>query len=121
MGPIWDFDWAYDYEGTSNHFGRYNTPLFSSSMNGVGTEFFQRFLQDSRVKAIYKRTWQDFKNNKLDALLQYVDDYAVMLKPSVERNSELWENTRSFDTKVKELKTWLRNRADYIDSEVSKL
>lgn len=61
------------------------------------------------------------KNNKLDALLQYVDDYAVMLKPSVERNSELWENTRSFDTKVKELKTWLRNRADYIDSEVSKL
>ena len=121
MGPIWDFDWAYDYEGTSNHFGRYNTPLFSSSMNGVGTAFFQRFLQDSRVKAIYKRTWQDFKNNKLDALLQYVDDYAVMLKPSVERNSELWENTRSFDTKVKELKTWLRNIADYIDSEVSKL
>ena len=121
MGPIWDFDWAYDYEGTSNHFGRYNTPLFSSSMNGVSTAFFQRFLQDSRVKAIYKRTWQDFKNNKLDALLQYVDDYAVMLKPSVERNSELWENTRSFDTKVKELKTWLRNRADYIDSEVSKL
>ena len=121
MGPIWDFDWAYDYEGTSNHFGCYNTPLFSSSMNGVGTAFFQRFLQDSRVKAIYKRTWQDFKNNKLDALLQYVDDYAVMLKPSVERNSELWENTRSFDTKVKELKTWLRNRADYIDSEVSKL
>ena len=87
MGPIWDFDWAYDYEGTSNHFGRYNTPLFSSSMNGVGTAFFQRFLQDSRVKAIYKRTWQDFKNNKLDALLQYVDDYAVMLKPSVERNN----------------------------------
>ena len=81
MGPIWDFDWAYDYEGTSNHFGRYNTPLFSSSMNGVGTAFFQRFLQDSRVKAIYKRTWQDFKNNKLDALLQYVDDYAVMLCP----------------------------------------
>ena len=121
MGPIWDFDWAYDYEGTSNHFGRYNTPLFSSSMNGVGTAFFQRFLQESRVKTIYKRTWQDFKNNKLDALLQYVDDYAVMLKPSVERNSELWENTRSFDTKVKELKTWLRNRADYIDSEVSKL
>ena len=121
MGPIWDFDWAYDYEGTSNHFGRYKTPLFSSSMNGVGTAFFQRFLQDSRVKAIYKRTWQDFKNNKLDALLQYVDDYAVMLKPSVERNSELWENTRSFDTKVKELKTWLKNRADYIDSEVSKL
>lgn len=121
MGPIWDFDWAYDYEGTNKHFGRYNTPLFSSSMNGVGTAFFQRFLQDSRVKAIYKKTWQDFKNNKLDALLQYVDDYAAMLKPSVERNSELWDNTKSFNDKVKELKNWLKGRASYIDGEVSKL
>lgn len=121
MGPIWDFDWAYDYEGTNKHFGRYNTPLFSSNMNGVGTAFFQRFLQDSRVKAIYKKTWQDFKNNKLDALLQYVDDYAAMLKPSVERNSELWDNTKSFNDKVKELKNWLKGRASYIDGEVSKL
>ena len=88
-------------------------------MNGVGTAFFQRFLQDSRVKAIYKKTWQDFKNNKLDALLQYVDDYAAMLKPSVERNSELWDNTKSFNDKVKELKNWLKGRASYIDGEVS--
>lgn len=121
MGPIWDFDWAYDYEGTNKHFGRYNTPLFSSNMGGVGTTFFERFLKDSRVKAIYKKTWQDFKNNKLDALLQYVDDYAVMLKPSVERNSALWDNTKSFNTKVGELRNWLKNRANYIDSEVSKL
>lgn len=121
MGPIWDFDWAYDYEGTNKHFGRYNTPLFSSSMGGVGTKFFERFLKDSRVKAIYKKTWQDFKNNKLDALLQYVDDYAAMLKPSVERNSALWDNTKSFNTKVGELRNWLKNRANYIDSEVSRL
>ena len=119
MGPIWDFDWAYDYEGKGKHFANYTTPLFSNSMNGVGTAFFQRFLRDSRVKTIYKEIWQDFKKNKLNALLQYVDDYAVMLKPSIERNSVLWENTRSFDTKVAELKSWLKNRANYIDSEVN--
>lgn len=121
MGPIWDFDWAFDYEGTSQHFGRYNTPLFSSNMGGVGTKFFERFLKDSRVKAIYKKTWQDFKNNKLDALLQYVDDYAAMLKPSVERNSTLWDKTKSFDEEVRKLRNWLKNRANYIDSEVSRL
>lgn len=122
MGPIWDFDWAFDYEGTNKHFGRYNTPLFSSNMgDGIGTAFFERFLKDSRVKAIYKKTWQDFKNNKLDALLQYVDDYAAMLKPSVERNSALWDKTKSFDDEVRKLRNWLKNRANYIDSEVSRL
>ena len=40
MGPIWDFDWAYDYEGKETHFGSYETPLFSDDMNGVGTAFF---------------------------------------------------------------------------------
>ncbi len=118
MGPIWDFDWAYDYEGKEVHFGSYETPLFSTEMNGVGTAFFQRFLQDSRVRSIYKEVWQDFKVNKLNELLQYIDEYAKTIKPSVTRNSELWENTRSFDAKVGELKNWLENRVGYINSEV---
>ena len=119
MGPIWDFDWAYDYEGKETHFGSYETPLFSDDMNGVGTAFFRRFLQDSRVRTIYKEVWQDFKSNKLNELLQYIDDQAKLIKPSVTRNSELWENTRSFDAKVVELKNWLTNRAEYIDGEVN--
>ena len=119
MGPIWDFDWAYDYEGKETHFGSYETPLFSDDMNGVGTAFFRRFLQDSRVRKLYKNFWQDFKSNKLNELLQYIDDQAKLIKPSVTRNSELWENTRSFDAKVVELKNWLKNRAEYIDGEVN--
>lgn len=119
MGPIWDFDWAFDYEGNNVHFKNYRTPLFSSSLgNGIGTAFFERFLKDSRVRTLYKEIWQDFKANKLDDLLQYVDDYAKILKPSVTRNSVKWDSTRSFDAKVEELKTWLKNRANYIDSEV---
>lgn len=122
MGPIWDFDWAFGYEGSGTHFGNYDRPLFSSSMgSGIGATFFQRFLKDSRVKAIYKRVWQDFKNNKLQDLLRYVDDYAKTLKPSVTKDSELWSTTRSFDIKVGQLKSWLTNRANYINQEVNGL
>ena len=60
-----------------------------------------------------------YKSNKLNELLQYIDDQAKLIKPSVTRNSELWENTRSFDAKVIELKNWLKNRAEYIDGEVN--
>ena len=72
-----------------------------------------------RSGTLYKNFWQDFKSNKLNELLQYIDDQAKLIKPSVTRNSELWENTRSFDAKVVELKNWLTNRAEYIDGEVN--
>lgn len=121
MGPIWDFDWAYDYEGNGKHFGGQH-PLFDSNLGGgIGTAFFERFLKDSRVKAIYKKEWQNFRNNKLNGLLQYIDDYAGILNESVQRDSEIWKNTRDFTTKVKDLKSWLKARANYIDNEVSRL
>lgn len=121
MGPIWDFDWAYGYEGTGDHFGSYTKPLFSSQMGGgIGTAFFQRFLSDSRVKAIYKKNWTNFRAGKFQELLQYIDDYALMLKPSVTRENSLWNKANLFDIKVKKLKTWLEGRAGYIDQEVAK-
>ena len=74
MGPIWDFDWAFDYEGNNEHFRRYNTPLWNENMtNGAGTRFFRRFLEDSRVTKIYKEVWADFYANKFDLLLNYVE------------------------------------------------
>lgn len=121
MGPIWDFDWAYGYEGTGDHFGSYTKPLFSSQIGGgIGTAFFQRFLSDSRVKAIYKTNWTNFRAGKFQELLQYIDDYALMLKPSVTRENSLWNKANLFDIKVKKLKTWLEGRAGYIDQEVAK-
>lgn len=119
MGPIWDFDWAFDYEGDLEHFNHYNVSLWNENMtNGVGTRFFQRFLKDSRVRKIYKEVWDEFYANKFELLLNYVDEYAKVLKTSVEEDSRIWSNTRNFESKVKTLKNWLRNRAVFINKEV---
>ena len=119
MGPIWDFDWAYDYEGNNEHFRRYNTPLWNENMtNGVGTRFFRRFLEDSRVTKIYKEVWADFYANKFDFLLNYVDGYAKIIEPSVVENSRIWSNTKDFESRVRSLRNWLKNRAEYINTEI---
>lgn len=119
MGPIWDFDWAYDYEGNNEHFRRYNSPLWYDGLsNGAGTRFFQRFLKDSRVQDLYKKIWADFYANKFDLLLNYVDGYAEILKPSVEENSRIWSNTKDFESRVRSLRNWLKNRAGYISTEI---
>lgn len=120
MGPIWDFDWAFGYEGSNQHFMNATRPLFDKNMGGgIGQGFFERFLNDSRVKAIYKKNWTRFRNGDFQRLIQYIDAYAKVLKPSVERDSKEWSNTRSFDEKVGKLKTWLNDRANYIDKQVT--
>ena len=119
MGPIWDFDWAFDYEGNNEHFRRYNTPLWNENMtNGAGTRFFRRFLEDSRVTKIYKEVWADFYANKFDLLLNYVDGYAKIIEPSVVENSRIWSNTKDFESRVRSLRNWLKNRAEYINTEI---
>lgn len=122
MGPIWDFDWAFDYEGKYEHFRSYNSTLWNEYMtNGAGTRFFRRFLEDSRVTKIYKEVWEDFYANKLDMLLLYVDEYAKILAPSVVENSRIWSNTKDFDSKVKSLRNWLKNRAGYMNLEIKNM
>ena len=117
MGPVWDFDWAFDYEGTGVHFHNYNRYLWNENMtNGAGCRFFRRFLDDPRVAKLYQDIWADFYTNKMGLLLDYVDDYAEVLKPSAEKNSALWSNTKNFDSSVSSLKQWLKNRADYLNS-----
>ena len=120
MGPLWDFDWAYGYEGTFKHFSNASQPLLTDQMgNGVGKAFFGRFLTDARIKELYKKNWTAFRAGKFQELLRYIDNYAEILQPSVKRDSEIWTNTQSFKSKVRELTNWLNKRANYIDSEVT--
>ena len=115
MGPVWDFD----YEGTSRHFGNYNRSLWNERMtNGAGCHFFQRFLKDERVAELYKSIWTDFRNNKLPALLHYIEKYSKVLAPSASRNSEIWSKTKDFNKQVENLKLWLQKRAAYLDEEI---
>ena len=74
-------------------------------------------MQDSRVTKIYKEVWNDFYTNKLDLLLNYVDGYAKILEPSVEQNSRIWANTKDFESRVRSLRNWLKNRAEYIQTQ----
>lgn len=123
MGPIWDFDWAFDFEGTSVHFGSSQKPLFKKlSSNSTGYSFFTRFLDDPKFIALYKQIWSDFHNEKMSILLNYIDDYAASITESQKNDYEIWKNgTTNFQFKIKTLKTWLEGRALYIEAEMNNL
>lgn len=117
MGPLWDFDWAYGYEGSYKHFSKYTSPLLPATRTSPGTSFFSKLLSDPKVKSLFKQKWAAFKSNKLPQLLSYIDEYATTLEPSKTRDYTKW-NTGSgnFKLDVASLKTWLQNRASYIDT-----
>lgn len=119
MGPIWDFDWAYDFEGTGKHFGSFTTPLFRKISNpAAGYTFFTRFLEDPEVVQLYRDTWREFHTEKKGELLNYIDWYADRIKESQKEDRLLWENgTSDFEGKVRQLKNWLEGRFRYMDEE----
>lgn len=120
MGPIWDFDWAYGYEANNVHFASSNTPLFWTD-NPPGTVFFSRFIMDPKIKSLYKQKWNTFKATKLPLLLTYIDDYANLIETSQKNDYKLWLNQgKNFRSDVKNLRSWMQNRAKYIDSYTSK-
>lgn len=118
MGPIWDFDWAFDYEGHGTHFTSYTDPLFGNIGNGYGRDFFSRLLEDPAIKKIYKEKWTEFHAQHLDELLAYVDAYAASVKESQRMDRQLWPGASDYMQHIEKLKNWLKGRAGYMDNYV---
>lgn len=121
FGPIWDFDWAYGFEGGGVHFTNYNRSPFWNSAEAQGSRLFQRLMTDPEVKKVFKENWVNYKKNHFNKLLKYIDEYSVMITESHRRNAEKWNSLKRIETEVVKMKEYLNKRADYIDSYVNGL
>ena len=119
LGPIWDFDWAYGYEGTSQHFVNPNNNLFWANAKS-GTTFFKRLiLSDPKIKLLIKDYWSDFITNHKNDLMSHIDDQTFIIKGAKARNQEMW--IRSLVTDEFVMKQWIENRIAYMNSFVNSL
>ncbi len=115
MGPIWDFDWAYSFEGSSSYFSRFNRSLYWSGTS-TGTRFFSKMMSDPRIKTLIKQKWVAFRTQKFKEVLTFVDDYALKIEVARTRDYQKWKRGgANFKNDVGVLKTWLENRAGYLD------
>lgn len=122
MGPIWDFDWAFSFDGVSKHFNNANAPLFWDNDTAIGTIFFKRLLTDATTKQLLMSRWSEFKSTHLDVLLTYIDDYAELIQKSQIKDREKWNvGSVDFESDVTELKNWIGDRANFLDGYISSL
>ncbi|MBD1430811.1 CotH kinase family protein [Sphingobacterium litopenaei] len=118
FGPIWDFDWAYGFEGAGNHFTNPGRAFFWSN-NNIGSRFFQRLLEDTEVKKAFKTHWQNYKTNHFAQLMTFIDEYAEMINESKAKDEQIWKKGKDFAQEVGRLKAYLNARSSYIDNMVT--
>ncbi len=121
MGPVWDFDWAYGYEGTQIHFIKSNNPIFWNS-NPLGKQFFSQLIKDPKSKALIKQKWANYKANHFNNLMTYIDEYAFLISDARQLDFEKWKRGNfNYKTDVENLKTWLQNRSEYLTTYINTL
>lgn len=114
LGPVWDFDWAYGYDGTFQYFvNKAEESVFENGSSG--TPFFQALRYNSdKVKKAYYSLWHHFMTSgQLTELLDYCDDYYDFVQKSFKHDATLWGDP-DYVTHTARSKTWLEKRANWL-------
>ena len=121
FGPAWDFDWAYGYEGSSSYCTSSATKDFFDYHSGKsGNRFYKKLLRSSEwIKYHYYRLWEEFVEEHLDELVDFVDDYYAYARSSFVNNYYKWGDGYNYDTNVANMKSWLEQRAHYIKNSLT--
>ena len=121
FGPVWDLDWAYGYERNRSYFTTDQQTTFWTGISMEATNFIRdlRTVSKTLDKAYYA-LWTRFMNGPIDELIEFCDDYYNYARPSLEHNAEPWGDGRAYAHTTENAKNWLRRRADFIYSRLTK-
>ncbi|HTO36977.1 MAG TPA: CotH kinase family protein [Brumimicrobium sp.] len=123
MGIVWDFDWAFGFPGTDQHFdlSSVNESVIENG-SAVGTVFFRRLMTDPHLQSLFKERWNWFKAHKFEKLKKHVENYAELVRQAMKADHEIWgprDSSGDIDVDLKNTLTWLDARANYIDNYVA--
>lgn len=130
FGPLWDFDWAYTFGG--NYMEGVGTP--NSKWVALGGEsggrFFTTLCSDARFREKFKQLVERFYNGELDAVMEYIDEYAALIRPAAYKDGERWPtgcdsrhpnvaSSEEFDKYLDTMKKFLKDRIAYMYSDTN--
>lgn len=127
FGPVWDFDWAFTFDGKEGTSAE--IPLVKQNRDAQfsGYTFLKCLLQNEKFMEVYKAAWNSFVADGYPRLRAYMEEYANMIEPSAKENGLLWpadystswrltESSFDFRSNFEALKTWLDERVSYCNS-----
>ena len=126
MGPVWDFDIAFNND---NRVANATTRLMSEGGHRFKI-WLDRYMLDETFKAAMKARW-NVKKGELLNLTEYVDELALLLDMSQKANFKRWNISHqalghanpppsSYQEAINQLKNYIKARYNYLDSEFNK-
>ncbi|MCM1369654.1 MAG: CotH kinase family protein [Candidatus Amulumruptor caecigallinarius] len=123
MGPIWDFDWGFNFPLFNSTYA-YNSILFWNPSH-PGSLFFKSMMKDPRAMDIYKDVWNRFMEEVYPELEMIIDQWVDKLYVGALQNAAAWPAgkytnyiipaTSEIKKHAANLKTWIKNRIEYLD------
>lgn len=111
-GPLWDFDWAYDYEGEAG--------------DGLVLKegfWFRYLFRDPAFRGRLKARWAAIRAAHVDTLPAFTDALAAAIRTAVDEDRRLWpadEDVR-LPTDAARLRAWLVTRIEAVDAAMRAL
>ena len=124
-GPIWDFDRALDStDGRDNNpqtwYGTGDSTRYFNDSDRV-MSWWPDMFQDPDFVQRYIDRWTELRKNEfsLANLNATIDRHAAQLAEAAPRDYQRWSSARygNFAGEIQHLKTWLRQRVEWIDSQ----
>lgn len=119
-GPVWDFDWAFGYTGSSfNYFNNYDKLMLTpSGAEPTQRTFFKHLLNNKAFLAVYKQTWNTYYQAGAFDLTNFLVAKEKELLPSVLWNKDRWKKNYSFKEKVGSMREWLSKRVEVLNTQI---
>lgn len=99
FGPVWDFDWAFTYDGKEGG-SKYNSVLLPGSGNCGGWSFFKMLMKNQEIRKMLDARFEEFRTDMWPNLKKYLDEYAAYVEPSAKANGVKWPADGSRGTKT---------------------
>ena len=115
FGPLWDFDWGFNYENGSKYcYSGQTSSVIKTSMEAY--RFWQDLTDIKVFKKHYYHVWKEFmENNSIAELHDYIDSYYNFAKTSFQNNAYEWGSSCGFSESDRDrAKQWVEERANYI-------
>ena len=138
-GPIWDFDQTY---GASTVCSGDNYSGWTFLQNYDGCEdlnsmpmWYESLVSNPEFCQLLSDSWSTYRNSflHLDSMNKWIDEHEQFIKTARERNFQKWDIIgeqiwiepdgfpETYDGEITQLKTWTKNRFEWMDRNIDKL